>query len=89
MIRKHAVVHGYVQGVGFRYYARAEASHLGLGGYALNLPNGDVEIEIEGTEASVRRMLTWLAHGSSSAIVRSLDVSDVPPTGDTEFVIAF
>ena len=89
VIRKHAIVHGQVQGVGFRYHARAEASHLGLAGYARNRPDGTVEIEVEGNEASVARMLTWLAHGPRSAVVHALDVSDLPPTGETEFVITF
>lgn len=89
VIRKHAIVHGLVQGVGFRYFARAEAAHLGLAGYARNQPDGTVEIEIEGNEASVARMLTWLAHGPRSAVVDTLEVSDLPPTGETEFVITF
>ena len=32
MIRRNVVVHGVVQGVGFRYSARIEARRLGLAG---------------------------------------------------------
>jgi acylphosphatase len=88
VIRKRAIVRGMVQGVGFRYNARAEASRLGLGGYARNRADGDVEVEIEGDAASVERMLAWLAHGPRFAEVEAVDVSDVPPSGETGFRIA-
>lgn len=87
MIRRLAVVHGRVQGVGFRYTARVQASHLGLAGYARNRPDGAVEVEIEGDEASVGLMLTWLQTGPRSAEVESVEVSDVEPIGEAEFRI--
>jgi acylphosphatase len=46
--RLRAVVHGYVQGVGFRFFARREALMLGLRGYTRNLPDGSVEVVAEG-----------------------------------------
>ena len=78
-----------MQGVGFRYFARAEASHLNLAGYVRNRRDGSVELELEGPEDAVARMLAWLAHGPRSAIVDSLDVSDLTPLGDAEFTIAY
>ena len=78
-----------MQGVGFRYYALHEATHLCLAGYVRNRPDGSVELELEGPEAAVARMLTWLAHGPRSAIVDSLDVSDIPPLGEADFTIAY
>jgi acylphosphatase len=89
VIRKHAVVRGQVQGVGFRYFALTEASHLNLAGYVRNRPDGSVELELEGPDAAVARMLAWLAHGPRSAIVDSLDVSDIPPLGEADFTIAY
>ena len=89
MIRKRAIVRGLVQGVGFRYYALHEATHLGLAGYVRNRPDGAVELELEGPDAEVTRMLTWLAHGPSWAEVDSVDVSDLPPLGETGFIVAY
>ena len=89
MIRKRAIVRGLVQGVGFRYYALHEATHLGLAGYVRNRPDGAVELELEGPDAAVARMLSWLAHGPSSAVVDSLDVSDLPPAGESGFIVAY
>lgn len=46
--RLHAVVHGRVQGVGFRYWAHHTAMRLpGIVGYVKNLPDGTVEVEAE------------------------------------------
>lgn len=87
MIRKRVLARGEVQGVGFRYHARAQARHLGLVGYARNLPDGSVELEFEGREASVGRMLRWLETGPRYAVVTALDVTDMPPQGEQEFKI--
>ena len=77
MIRKRVIVHGRVQGVGFRWSAQAEAERLGVAGYARNLPDGTVQAELEGPEDSVQRMLDWLHHGPRHARVESLDVTDL------------
>ena len=87
MIRKRVIVHGLVQGVGFRYYALHEATHLALAGYVRNRPDGAVELELEGPDAAVARMLTWLRHGPSSAVVDSVEVSDLPPIGEAGFIV--
>ena len=78
---------GEVQGVGFRYHARAQALHLGVAGYARNRPDGSVELEIEGPEASVARMLRWLHTGPRYAVVTALEVSDITTQGEQEFQI--
>lgn len=87
MIRKRILVRGEVQGVGFRYHSRGQALRLGLVGYVRNRPDGSVELEIEGSEESVSRMLRWLHTGPRYAVVTALEVSDVTPTGEAEFLI--
>ncbi|KRC59381.1 acylphosphatase [Agromyces sp. Root81] len=87
MIRRHVIVHGYVQGVGFRYSALIEARRLGVAGWARNRPDDTVEAEIEGVEASVGAMLDWLATGPPDAIVERTDVSACEPTGEHGFRI--
>jgi acylphosphatase len=81
------VVHGFVQGVGFRYTARLEAARLGVAGWVRNRPDGTVEAEVEGDEASVTAMLDWFAAGPRGAIVESTEVSDLDPTGEREFLV--
>ena len=50
MIRKHYRFSGWVQGVGFRFEATQQAKRLKLVGWIRNLPDGDVEAELEGSE---------------------------------------
>jgi acylphosphatase len=88
-IRKHAIVHGRVQGVGFRYAAQDEAVRLGLTGFVRNRSDGAVETEIEGDEASVIRLLDWLHDGPPGARVTKLTVTDISPHGSTEFRITW
>jgi acylphosphatase len=87
MIRRRVVVHGFVQGVGFRYTARLEAARLGVAGWVRNRADGTVEAEIEGDEASVTAMLDWFAAGPRGAIVERTEVSDLEPTGEREFLV--
>ena len=44
---------GTVQGVGFRYYARAAALHLGLTGWVANNWDGSVTLEAQGDRAAL------------------------------------
>jgi acylphosphatase len=85
--RKRVIVNGMVQGVGFRYYAEAQAGKLGLGGYVRNRSDGAVEAEIEGDDDAVERMLTWLHTGPRSASVESVQVTDLAEHGEASFSI--
>ena len=85
--RKRVIVHGMVQGVGFRYYTEAQAGSLGLGGYVRNRSDGAVEAEIEGDDDAVERMLTWLHQGPRSATVESVQVTDLTEHGEAGFSI--
>ncbi len=64
IVRKHYYVSGRVQGVGFRYRAYYTANNLGLTGYAINLDDGRVELEVQGEEALVRDFLGTVEEGS-------------------------
>lgn len=60
IVRLTAWVRGHVQGVGFRWWVRARALELGLGGSATNLADGRVEVVAEGTRRNCRRLLDLL-----------------------------
>ena len=87
MIRRTSHFSGRVQGVGFRYSARAEAARLGVAGQARNRDDGAVDVVVEGDAASVAAMLDWLAIGPPGARVESVEVSELTPTGWDRFVI--
>jgi acylphosphatase len=71
-----AVVHGRVQGVGFRFFVQGEATKLGLTGYTRNLSNGlSLEVVAEGPTPSLDRLLASLRRGPSMAYVEKVDAS--------------
>ena len=66
-LRLTAVVHGSVQGVGFRWWTRARALELGLSGFARNTADGRVEVVAEGSRDALERLLDLLRENPSSA----------------------
>ncbi len=55
-VRKHIIVSGDVQGVGFRYHASYAAQRCGVTGWVRNLYDGRVELEVQGTEEQIGLM---------------------------------
>lgn len=86
-VRKRVVVSGRVQGVFFRDSCRREAQRLGLAGSARNLPDGRVEVVIEGDPDSVEQLVHWCREGPPLADVADVEIHDEPPTGATGFSI--
>ena len=66
-------VHGVVQGVGFRWWARRAAEELGVGGTVRNCPDGSVEVRIRGSEEAVHAFAERLRTGPPVARVRSVE----------------
>jgi acylphosphatase len=82
-----ARVTGRVQGVGFRWFTRGEAQRFGLTGWVRNLPDGSVEVHLEGPERVVDEMIAWLGHGPPAALVEDLVVEPVEVAGHPGFTI--
>lgn len=70
----HAVVHGRVQGVSFRYNTLSEAQRLGVMGWVRNLPQGTVEVLAEGDRAALEDLLAYLNAGPPGARVTRVEV---------------
>ena len=70
----HAIVHGRVQGVSFRYHTQNEARRLGVDGWVRNLPDGTVELIASGHPKDLEELASWLEHGPSHARVDKLDL---------------
>ena len=77
LVREHIIFHGRVQGVGFRYQAMYAARTYGLTGWVENLPDGYVEMEVQGTPAGIGKVLTHLGSGHWIRI-DDMDVEEVP-----------
>jgi acylphosphatase len=71
---------GAVQGVGFRATTASMARRHPVTGYVRNLPDGRVEVLVEGTASAVQRFLDEVASYWSRHI-RSIDVHDQTPSG--------
>ena len=57
IIRKHFFFKGRVQGVGFRYRAQNAASLYSVTGWVKNLYDGSVEMEAQGTEEDIDKVV--------------------------------
>jgi len=60
IMEMHAIVYGFVQGVGFRAMTRLYANQLALTGTVCNLPNGSVEIYAQGPKQNLEKLLDSL-----------------------------
>jgi len=82
LARLHAVVHGRVQGVNFRYTTLHRAQALRLTGWVRNLPNGSVEVLAEGPRAALEQLHEFLRHGPPHAVVASVQAEWLPATAE-------
>ena len=85
MRRVHVIIHGEVQGVGYRYTLRLVATERGASGWVRNRADGTVEAEVEGTSEVVDTVLGWMAEGPPGSRVEAAEVTDAVPTGSTGF----
>jgi len=71
---------GSVQGVGFRYTATHLARGFSVDGYVCNLPDGGVELVVEGEDAEITAFTQRLA-ARFDGYIRDQRVSRHPYTG--------
>ena len=87
MTARRAVVHGVVQGVGFRWFAERTARALGLCGWVRNRPDGTVETVAEGDERAVGEYLARLRSGPSGSRVDDVIVEEAFAEGLSVFEV--
>ena len=86
MVRKHIFFSGDVQGVGFRYSSFYIAQSLGLAGWVENLWDGRVEMEVQGSEASIREMLDRIQQ-QRWINVTDMEITEIPCEEERGFKI--
>ena len=86
----HILISGRVQGVGYRYFAAAQAKVHGIVSYVRNLPGGSVEVVAVGPRVALAYFIGDLEPGPSSGRVRSCQVAAIPLTEQfSEFSIRY
>jgi acylphosphatase len=89
MERREVHYSGRVQGVGFRYSARSIARLYAVAGYVKNLPDGRVEMVVEGKAEDVSALLRAITT-EMGRYIRDVQEMTSPATGQfTGFDVRF
>jgi acylphosphatase len=83
IVAAEIVVSGQVQGVGYRFFTQRAAEELQLSGRVCNLPDGRVQVKVEGPRARVEELLARLRVGPRLSSVTDVAVTWKAATGTT------
>jgi acylphosphatase len=79
--RRACYYSGRVQGVGFRYTVQNIAQRYNVHGYVRNLPDGRVELVVEGDQGEIDHLVDDVnqrMHG----YIKGIDTNTLPATGE-------
>jgi acylphosphatase len=79
--RRRVVVHGFVQGVGFRFAVERAARTRRVAGWVENRADGAVEAVFEGEKEDVEAVVDFCRRGPRGAAVERVDVAAESPEG--------
>jgi len=68
------MVHGKVQGVGYRRYVMSKARQLSIKGYVKNLEDLTVEIVAEGEELNFDTFISYLRTGTTMSQIKDINI---------------
>lgn len=88
MERRHVVVYGFVQGVGFRFGVERAAQSRGVAGWVRNRPDGAVEAVFEGEPEDVEALVEFCRRGPRGAEVERVEVEQESVEGLAGFRVA-
>ena len=88
MERRHVLVYGFVQGVGFRFAVERAARSRGVAGWVRNCPDGTVEAVFEGEPGDVGALVDLCRRGPRGADVERVDVEVGSAEGLAGFRVA-
>jgi len=84
---RHLLVHGVVQGVGYRWALATRAEGAGVRGWVRNRSDGTVEAHLEGDLTAVQSVVEWSQVGPRYATVSHVEVHAVADEGVASFEI--
>ena len=71
----HIFVSGFVQGVGYRQFAKRNAIKLGLTGWVKNLPDNRVKAVFQGSKEQIDKILSICEKGPFLSEVKNVEIS--------------
>ncbi|MCD7807633.1 MAG: acylphosphatase [Lachnospiraceae bacterium] len=89
IIRKHFLVSGRVQGVGFRYTALRVAEKYGLTGWVRNQADETVELEVQGPEELVDTYIKRVQLSSVWMKIEHVEETDMDVIKEDGFRVRF
>ena len=75
-IKKHIIVKGKVQGVGFRYWLYKAAVQRNINGWVRNKISGEVEAVLIGNDAEINNLIKLCTKGPASSEVTKVQVKN-------------
>jgi acylphosphatase len=86
--RRHVIIYGRVQGVGFRLGVERAANTRSVAGWVRNRPDGTVEAVFEGELEDVEALVEFCRRGPRGAEVERVEVELESAAGLTGFHLA-
>ena len=88
IIARKFIISGFVQGVGFRFFAQRSAARHQVLGYVRNLEDGRVETFVQGDEAVVKAFMEDMNAGPYYSRVEDIEeIVSEPNRSLTAFLI--
>ena len=75
-LKKHLIISGKVQGVGYRYWLQALSTKLNVQGWVRNLKTGEVEAVVIGEEKIIQEIINHCKSGPANSLVEKVQISD-------------
>ncbi len=90
MIALRIYVSGIVQGVGYRAFTKRLANSYALSGWVKNLPDGRVEVFVQGDKDVIWDFLKQLWEGPPAGRVDRMEIlKEVPSHEERDFTIRY
>ena len=88
IVRYRVFFSGLVQGVGFRYETWLVAKKLGLTGFADNMPDGRVCVEVQGPKNRIQYLISYMK-SHKRICVENVEVFEMELKEENEFIAVY